>query len=157
MDKQNLPAFVTFVAQDRAVDARNILNTELSERVLDALTTRKQELASSLFGGGLQEEVEQVEESEQIDELKSSTLGSYIKKAAQNRESQGYRQGENNALSRSVHIARKAGHEVKDQSHYQAKSYNAEKKAMRRADGIRRAVDKLTKRAPDNIKHKDID
>ncbi len=56
MENNNLPVFVTLVAQDRAGEARSILNTELSERILGALSDQKQALASTLFTGELNEE-----------------------------------------------------------------------------------------------------
>lgn len=57
--KPNLASIVTLVAQERVADARALLNTELSERVLGALSDAKQELASNLFKSPeLQEETE---------------------------------------------------------------------------------------------------
>jgi hypothetical protein len=63
--------FVTFVAQDQGVEARAVLQDDLSQRVLEHLEERKRELAAGLFSGHASEPVQ--EESEQLDEISAAT------------------------------------------------------------------------------------
>ena len=55
--------FIDQLAAGHAADAKETLSNLLSARAFEALDTRKQELAATLFGGQVEEEVEGVEES----------------------------------------------------------------------------------------------
>ena len=55
--------FIDQLAAGQASDAKETLSNLLSARAFEALDTRKQELAATLFGGQVEEEVEGVEES----------------------------------------------------------------------------------------------
>jgi hypothetical protein len=54
--------FIEQLAAGQAADAKETLSNLLSARAFEALDTRKQELASTLFGGQVEEEVEQIDE-----------------------------------------------------------------------------------------------
>jgi hypothetical protein len=72
--------FIDQLAAGQAADAKETLSNLLSARAFEALDTRKQELASTLFGGQVEEEVELTqEEFDQLDELSKDTLKSYYK------------------------------------------------------------------------------
>lgn len=55
--------FIEQLAAGHAADAKETLSNLLSARAFEALDERKQELASTLFGGQVEEEVEQIEEN----------------------------------------------------------------------------------------------
>ena len=67
--------FIDQLAAGQAADAKETLSNLLSARAFEALDTRKQELASTLFGGQVEEEVEQVEEGT----MTGITLGAKVK------------------------------------------------------------------------------
>jgi len=91
-----MPKFIDQIATGDAIGAKNTMSDMLSAKAFEALDTRKQELAASLFGGSPQEvqegqlnledfsleELEEFmvsEEFEQLDELSKDTLKSYYK------------------------------------------------------------------------------
>jgi hypothetical protein len=57
----NIKHFIELIAQGENLQAKSVLEDELSARAFEALDTKKKELASGLFGG-VSEEVEQTEE-----------------------------------------------------------------------------------------------
>ena len=77
--------FIDQLAAGQAADAKETLSNLLSTRAFEALDTRKQELAATLFGGQVEEEVEQVEitqeEFDQLDELTGKGQLPAIKKS----------------------------------------------------------------------------
>lgn len=77
------------------------------------------------------------EEAEQIDELKKSTLGSYIKKAGPDREKQ-------KAMAARHDAAGMDADKDADMYKHYAKSQRAMDKAKNRKKGIEKAVDRLT-------------
>jgi hypothetical protein len=92
-----------------------------------------------------------MEEVEQIDELKKSTLASYVKKASADQ----YFRGKNTQYhdTKAQQADGPFAKETK-RKHY-AKASNAERKATNRDTGIGRAVDRLTKEeAERNLKNK---
>jgi hypothetical protein len=92
-----MPKFIDQIATGDASGAKNTMSDMLSAKAFEALDTRKQELAASLFGGSPQEAQEEVElnledfsleeleefalseEFEQLDELSKGTVRSYLK------------------------------------------------------------------------------
>ena len=121
--------FIDQLAAGQAADAKETLSNLLSARAFEALDARKQELGATLFGGQVEEEVEE------LDELSKSTLGSYVKKAAsdvntKSRETQQYKD-----MFAGNYPVRGAKKEV-------AKKQTAIDK---RVGGIGKAVDKMTK------------
>ena len=54
--------FIEQLAAGHAADAKETLSNLLSARAFEALDARKQELAATLFGGQVEEEVEQITE-----------------------------------------------------------------------------------------------
>ena len=71
-----MPNFIDQIATGDALGAKNTMSDMLSAKAFEALDTRKQELAASLFGGSKQqEEVEQVEEGT----MTGITLGAKVK------------------------------------------------------------------------------
>ena len=95
-----MPKFIDQIATGDAIGAKNTMSDMLSAKAFEALDTRKQELAASLFGGSPQEvqeeevelnledfsleELEEFtlsEEFEQLDELSKGTVRSYLKKS----------------------------------------------------------------------------
>lgn len=73
--------FINQLASGQAADAKETLADLLSARAFEALDTRKQELAATLFGN-------QVEEVEELDELSKATLRGYLKGSKSEAESQ---------------------------------------------------------------------
>jgi len=128
-----MPKFIDQIATGDAIGAKNTMSDMLSAKAFEALDTRKQELAASLFGGSPQEEVE--EEVEQIDELKKSTLGSYIKKASSNLSARSHDHGEDEH--------RQYGYGDDDEEDKRVD--RDEKKIATRQQGINRAATKLSK------------
>lgn len=65
--------FISLVAQDRGAEARQVLQDDLSARVLDHLETRKHELAKGLFSGSTQQvtEAEEKKDDEKHDDEKA--------------------------------------------------------------------------------------
>jgi hypothetical protein len=55
--------FIEQLAAGHAADAKETLSNLLSARAFEALDARKQELGATLFGGQVEEEVEEVDES----------------------------------------------------------------------------------------------
>ena len=95
-----MPKFIDQIATGDASGAKSTMSDMLSAKAFEALDTRKQELAASLFGGSPQEvqeeevelnledfsleELEEFtlsEEFEQLDELSKGTVRSYLKKS----------------------------------------------------------------------------
>lgn len=83
---------INHIAAGESVAAKESIENVLSAKAFDALQSRKQEMAATLFGGQEQsdEEVTDDEEAyaeevehdgEQLDELSKATLSSYEKKA----------------------------------------------------------------------------
>jgi hypothetical protein len=60
---QQIKQFIDMVASGNNSEARETLDTLLSTRAFEALEYKKQELASTLFGGQVEEEVEDFEEA----------------------------------------------------------------------------------------------
>ena len=56
--------FIDQLAAGQAADAKETLSNLLSTRAFEALDTRKQELASTLFGGQVEEEIENLSEQD---------------------------------------------------------------------------------------------
>lgn len=98
----NIKHFIELISQGENLQAKSVLEDELSARAFEALDIKKKELASGLFGG-VSEEVETNEETElnlenfsleeleefmvseefqQLDELSRKTLASYMQKTA---------------------------------------------------------------------------
>ena len=78
------------IAAGDSIAAKEGIENVLSAKAFDALQGRKQEMATTLFGGQEHEEVTDDEEAyaeevehdgEQLDELSKTTLDSYTKKA----------------------------------------------------------------------------
>ena len=67
--------FIEQLAAGHAADAKETLSNLLSARAFESLDARKQELAATLFGGQVEEEVEQVEEGT----MTGITLGAKVK------------------------------------------------------------------------------
>ena len=59
----NIKQFVDLIVQGENLQAKSVLEDELSARAFEALDAKKKELASGLFGG-VSEEVEQLDESD---------------------------------------------------------------------------------------------
>ncbi len=91
--------FLEALASGDNIAAKEFLNLAMSEKAVEQLDQRKQEIAQSVFDSGKQtneqvdlsdftlEEIEDFmmsEEFEQLDELSKKTLGSYVSKAATN-------------------------------------------------------------------------
>jgi hypothetical protein len=127
MDVQD---FINSVATGNAAEAKDTLNNLLSARAFEALETKKVEIAQTLFGGYQVEE-----EVEQIDELKKSTLGSYVKKASSNLSARSYDHGEDEH--------RQYGYGDDDEEDKRVD--RDEKKIATRQQGINRAATKLSK------------
>ena len=128
-----MTSFIDQIATGDAIGAKSTMSDMLSAKAFEALDIRKQELAASLFGGSPQEEVE--EEVEQIDELKKSTLGSYIKKASSNLSARSHDHGEDEH--------RQYGYGDDDEEDKRVD--RDEKKIATRQQGINRAATKLSK------------
>jgi len=128
-----MPKFIDQIATGDAIGAKNTMSDMLSAKAFEALDTRKQELAASLFGGSPQEVEE--EEVEQIDELKKSTLGSYVKKASSNLSARSHDHGEDEH--------RQYGYGDDDEEDKRVD--RDEKKIATRQQGINRAATKLSK------------
>ena len=75
--------FIDQIATGDALGAKNTMSDMLSAKAFESLDARKQELAASLFGGSKQEE-----SVEELDELSTSTLKSYISGAQKDRAAQ---------------------------------------------------------------------
>jgi len=67
--------FIEQLAAGHAADAKETLSNLLSARAFEALDERKQELASTLFGGQVEEEVEELDEGT----MTGITLGAKVK------------------------------------------------------------------------------
>ena len=74
--------FIEQLAAGHAADAKETLSNLLSARAFEALDVRKQELGATLFGGQVEEEVEE------LDELSKATLRGYLKGSKSEAESQ---------------------------------------------------------------------
>ena len=68
-----MPKFIDQIATGDAISAKNTMSDILSAKAFEALDIRKQELAASLFGSQVEEEVEE------LDELSKTTLRNYLK------------------------------------------------------------------------------
>jgi hypothetical protein len=77
----NAQDFINSVATGNSSEAKETLTDLLSSRAFDALSSRKIEIAQSLFGGyQVEEEVELTqEEFDQLDELSKATVKGYLK------------------------------------------------------------------------------
>jgi hypothetical protein len=62
--ENNMTNFVNQIATGDAVGAKETMSDMLSAKAFEALDARKQELASTLFGGQKQEEQEETVEQE---------------------------------------------------------------------------------------------
>tara|TARA_R110000868_G_scaffold47483_3_gene155662 strand:+ start:766 stop:1122 length:357 start_codon:yes stop_codon:yes gene_type:complete len=113
--------FIDQLAAGHAADAKETLSNLLSARAFESLDARKQELGATLFGGQVEEEVEE------LDELSKNTLKSYAHKAT----------GDLNLTShmRGSHMA----HGEKDA----AKAYDAPN--VNRQRGLHKAINRLAK------------
>jgi hypothetical protein len=67
--------FIDQLAAGHAADAKETLSNLLSARAFEALDVRKQELGATLFGGQVEEEVEELEE------ISRDTVKNYVNKA----------------------------------------------------------------------------
>lgn len=66
--------FISLVAQDRGAEARQVLQDDLSARVLDHLENRKHELAKGLFSGSTEQVTEEKDEEKHDDEKADEKL-----------------------------------------------------------------------------------
>ncbi len=91
----HLQEMINHIAAGNSVAAKESIENVLSAKAFDALQSRKQEIASTLFGGQEQEseeitddeeavyeEVENGDNQEQLDELSKATLTRYKTKAS---------------------------------------------------------------------------
>ena len=75
--------FIDQLAAGHAADAKETLSNLLSARAFEALDVRKQELGATLFGGQVEEEVEELEEMENYPDP-TSDEGKKLSKAYSN-------------------------------------------------------------------------
>ena len=64
----NIKQFVDLIVQGENLQAKSVLEDELSARAFEALDAKKKELASGLFGGVSEELDSEQEEDEQTEE-----------------------------------------------------------------------------------------
>ena len=124
--------FIEQLAAGQAADAKETLSNLLSARAFEALDARKQELGATLFGGQVEEEVEE------LDELSKATLGSYVNKASKDAAI---------SSSASTNWAHTSGRARNPRVKVAAAQYSDEEEARekKRLAGIGTAVNKLTK------------
>lgn len=144
----NTKDFLQFVASGQASKAQEVLSDMLSQKAFEALDIKKQQIAQTLYNDGedievqdtadtpveSEEEVTQ-EEVEQIDELKKSTLGSYVKKASRDLANQSFDHGEDEH--------RQYGDP--EDTEREADMKKRERDIENRQKGINRAASKLSK------------
>jgi len=75
--------FIEQLVAGQAADAKETLSDLLSARAFEALDARKQELGATLFGGQVEEEVEELEEMENYPDP-TSDEGKKLSKAYSN-------------------------------------------------------------------------
>lgn len=114
-------------------DYNEIFSQVMADKAMNLINQHRQEVASTLL--------KPVEESESLEELNKSTLGSYIKKASHDVATKG-------ALTR--HYGEKSERERKEGDYVNARksSEKADKifaKSWKRREGMAKAVDRLTK------------
>jgi hypothetical protein len=117
--------FTDLAQQKDAAGFQQGVETSLAEKVAAALENKKMEVANRMFNPTTNEG--SVDESTQIDEISKGTLKSYIKKAAEDGMQKSYRSG--------IYTS-------KNDKNGESTNY---KKAIKRLNGIRTAVNKLTK------------
>lgn len=74
-----MPKFIDQIATGDAIGAKNTMSDMLSAKAFEALDTRKQELAASLFGGSPQEVQEEGVEQVEEGTMTGITLGTKVK------------------------------------------------------------------------------
>ena len=90
---EQIKQFIDMVASGNNSEARETLDGLLSTRAFEALEYKKQELASTLFAGQVEEEVEE------LDELSKETLKSYLRSNSPGSETENHRDLSKKALS----------------------------------------------------------
>lgn len=141
--------------------------TEMMQRISDQMDLMRKSVAQNMFKESVDEdlcledfaleeleEFMQTEEFNQLDELSKTTLGNYIKKAAQSRVKLGDREHKLQKTSDDISKASGASSDISPETRsqlYKARNdiddqrYKIQNKSDIRQDGIIRAVKRLTK------------
>lgn len=147
--------FLNHTAAGNAVKAQEILNDILSNKAFEALDEKKSQIAKTLYATEDEVEVQDTadtpvedeelltqEEYDQLNELKKSTLGSYVKKAAKDQAGDAFEHGEDEH--------RQYGEPGEDPDR-DKDIEDRERRMANREKGIGRAVKRLTKEEMEQI------
>jgi len=119
---------INLIQSGKTRDMEATFENIMQSKIEDAIEVRRMEISQSMF--------DTVDESEELDELSKSTLGSYVKKATHDVQSKGfdagYTEGSETAKAKKYGDGTGAGAEQ-------------EKMADKRRMGVSKAVNKLVK------------